>query len=160
VYWEYIENGGSQREGQVFLMLRYSRLLFKTKYRVLPKDATSIGFMLFCMFWMEQVPVTRLGCMETLPERLNIGSNDLLLKTFPVCWMETILGAQPVCLSTIWLICAKTSVLTPENWDVTKTCGKDCCCLTILVKNTPFQLVSGNVRGCSTNSFQPPETPS
>ena len=35
---------------------------------------------------------------------------------------------------------------------MTKTCGMDCCCLTILFKNTPFHLVSGNVRGSSTNS--------
>src|SRR5208283_3550930 len=133
-------------------MLMYSRLPFKTKYHVLQKDATSIDSMLFCMFWTEPVPVTRLACMETLPERLNIGSNGLLLKAFPVCWMETILDAQPVCLSTSWLICAKISVVIPENWAMTKTCGMDCCFLTILVKNTPFHLGSGNARGSFINS--------
>jgi hypothetical protein len=34
---------------------------------------------------------------------------------------------------------------------MTKTCGMDCCCLTILFKNTPFNLAFGNVRGSSPN---------
>ena len=48
-------------------MLRYSRLLFKTKYHALPKDAPSISSMLSCMFWMESVPVTRLACIGDSP---------------------------------------------------------------------------------------------
>ena len=126
-------------------MLKYSRLPFKTKYREPLKGAISTGSMPCSMYWMEPVPVTRLACMETLQERLNIGFNGLLLKASPVCWMETILDVQPVCLSTIWLICAKISVAIPENWDMTKTCGMDCCCLTILFQKYSISL---GIRQC------------
>jgi hypothetical protein len=133
-------------------MLKYSRLPFKTKYRELPKDATFTGSILFSTSWMEPVPMTRLACMETLREPLNIGSSGLLLKGSPVCWMETILDVQLGCLPVTWLNCAKISVALPENWDTTKTCGTDCCSLTILPKNTPYRLASGNARGSFTNS--------
>jgi hypothetical protein len=90
--------------------------------------------------------------MDTFQEQLNIGSSGSLLKASPVCCMVTIRDVQPGCLSTIWLICTKISAVIPANCDMTKTYGMDCCCLTILFKDTPFLLVSGNVRGSSTNS--------
>jgi hypothetical protein len=133
-------------------MLRYSRLLFKTKYRAPLKDATSIGSMLFSMSWMEPVPMTRLASTETLREQLNIGLTGSFLRDSPVCWMETILDAQPDCLLKTCINCAKISVVLPENWDITKTCGMDCCFLTILLRNTPYRLVSGNAREFSINS--------
>jgi hypothetical protein len=79
-------------------MLRYSSLPFKTKYRELLKDATSIGSMLSSMSWMEPVPVIRHACMEILREPLNIGLIGSFLRDSPVCWMETIPGVQPDCL--------------------------------------------------------------
>jgi len=133
-------------------MLKYSRLPFKTKYRVLLKDATFTGFMLFSTSWMEPVPMTRLACMEILRGPLNIGSSGLLLKGSPVCWTGTIRDAQPDCRLKAWLNCAKKSVVLLENWDTTKTCGTDCCSLTILPRNTPYRLASGNARGSFTNS--------
>ena len=96
--------------------------------------------------------MTRLTYMETLREPLNIGSSGLLLKVSPVCWIRTILDAQHGYLPVPWLNCAKISVALQEIWDMTKTCGTDCCSLTILPKNTPYNLTSGNARGSFTNS--------
>jgi transposase len=52
-------------------MLMYSRLPFKTKYPEPPKGAISTGSMLFCMFWMEPVPVTRLGLYGDSPRAVE-----------------------------------------------------------------------------------------
>ena len=140
-------------------MLKYSRLPFKTKYREPLKGATSTGSMLFSMSSMEPVPKIRLVCTETLRELSNIGSGGLLLKDSPVCWMGTIRDAQPGCRPAIWPNCAKISAVHPENWDMTRTCGTDCCCLTILLITTPYRLVSGNARGSFINSVSVSKDP-
>jgi len=86
------------------------------------------------------------------PRAIEYWVNRLISQGLTGCWMETILDAQPGCLLKTWLNCAKISVAIPENWDTTKTCGTDCCCLTILPKNTPYRLASGSARGSFTNS--------
>jgi hypothetical protein len=96
--------------------------------------------------------MTRLAFTETLREQFSIGSSVLLLEGSPVCWMETIRDAQPDCLLKTWLNYAKISVAPPENWDTTKTCGTDCCSLTILPRNTPDRLASENARGSFNSS--------
>ena len=101
----------------------------------------------------------RLVCTETLRELSNIGSSGLLLKDSPVCWMETIRDAQPGCRPAIWPNCAQISVVHPENWGMTRTCGTDCCCLTILLITTPYRLVSGNARGSFINSVSVSKDP-
>jgi len=132
-------------------MPRHSRLLSKTKYREPLKGDTSTDFMPFSRCWAEPVPMKQLTCMEIRREPLNIGYSDSLLRESPVCWRGTIPDAHLVSLLPNRRDCAKISVVLPENWDTTKTCGMDCCCLITLPKIILYPSVSGNVRGSSTS---------
>lgn len=132
-------------------MPRYSRLLFKRKYRELLKGGISTDSMRFSKCLTEPVPTTQLACMEIRQEPLHIGFRDLLLAVSAVCWMVTILDDQAGSLLLYWQDCAKISVGPPENWDTTKTCGRGGCCLITLLKITPYPSVSGNARDFSTN---------
>jgi hypothetical protein len=133
----------------IYLENLHSRLPFKTKYRERLKGDTSTDSMLFSRFSLEPVPMKQPVCTETRRELLNTGYSDLPLMDFPACWREATPDAQHGSLLLSWQNCAKISVVPPESWDTTKTCGMVCCCLITLPKIIPYRLVSGNARGSS-----------
>src|SRR5512139_2911740 len=132
-------------------MLRYSKVQFKTRYLELLEGDISTDSMPFSRCLTEPAPMTQLACMEILREPLHIGYGNLPLAVSTLCWRGTIPDVQLNSLLFNWQDCAKISVVRPEKWDTTKTCGTGCSCLITLIKIIPSPLVLDNAKGSSTN---------
>jgi hypothetical protein len=132
-------------------MQRHLSQPFKTKYLERLRDDTSTDFMSFSMSSTEPVRTKQHVCTEIRREPLNIGFTGSSPEALPDFMMGIAQGAQPGSLPMTRTSCEMTYGVLPGNWDMTKTSGMVCCCLTTSRRTTPFFSVCGNVKGYSTS---------
>ena len=136
-------------------MSRHSLQPFRMKYLEPEKGDTFTGFMLFSMSSMGRAPTKLHASTDSRQGPLNIGFTGFS----PTALLDYGKGSAQVAPVGFLPQSSKGYEtkygVPPENWDMTKTCGMVCCCLTISKSITLSPSVCDNVKGCSISSDLP-----